>query len=66
MPAKVIAFPVQTMCHVCKVPCGPDELSQCYECLEKFCRHCSECACDRVAAQLADLMPSAKLARTEP
>jgi hypothetical protein len=30
-----------------------------------MCRHCSECECDRLAAKLADLIPSAKLARTK-
>jgi hypothetical protein len=63
MPATVIVFPVQTMCQVCKTSCGPDELAQCYECDEQFCRNCSECACDRLAAYLADLTPEAKAAR---
>jgi hypothetical protein len=52
--ATVIAFPVQTACPVCHRACGEDELSYCYTCEDKFCRHCSECSCDRVGAELAD------------
>jgi hypothetical protein len=50
----VIAFPAQTACPVCKRPCGEDELSSCYTCHDKFCQHCSECSCDRLAAMVAD------------
>lgn len=65
MPAYVIAFPVQVSCPVCHKPCSNEDLSECYTCSGKMCRHCSECECDRLAAKLADLIPSAKLARTK-
>jgi hypothetical protein len=45
--ATVIAFPLQTACPVCRVACPPDALSTCYACEDQYCRHCSECSCDR-------------------
>jgi hypothetical protein len=61
MNATVIEFRVQTQCELCKRPAGPDELSECYECGQKYCGMCHTCECDlRVAdlvARIREMQP---------
>jgi hypothetical protein len=61
--ATIIAFPVQCACPVCHQPCSLADLSECYTCGDQYCRHCSECSCDRVAAELRDIMEEHKVSR---
>lgn len=52
MATNVLSFPVAESCPVCKRSVAEGDLSECYECGEKFCRKCHECACDRAVADL--------------
>lgn len=60
MATNVLAFPMAESCPVCKRQVAEGDLSECYECGARFCRHCHECDCDRAVQAIAKRMEELK------
>jgi hypothetical protein len=57
MSTTVLSFPVKHRCPACDKPIiGPDDLSECYTCGDRFCRRCHVCSCDKFAEFVKDLL----------
>ena len=56
-PAKIIPFPISTICPTCHRPCSDNELSGCMTCGAKYCKHDKwTCECD-TESKLFSILP---------